>query len=163
MNYSRTLVLAVAVGLLLVGCQRAAMPTATAVPAPTATVAPAVAASGQAALTVTGAVGGELTLTMDALKSLGVVQITAEHPKTGKQDYSGVRLSVLLDKAKPTAQASKVVLTGADGFTSEVAMADLTTCSDCLVAIGSDGKLSAAMPGLPSKAWAKDLVKLEVK
>ena len=89
--------------------------------------------------------------------------ISAEHPKLGKQDYTGVRLSAVLGKAKPTAQASKLVLTASDGYATEVALADVQKCADCLVAVGGDGKLSTAMPGMPSSVWAKDLVKIEVK
>jgi len=50
-----------------------------------------------------------------------------------------------------------------DGYTAEVSLADLQKCADCLVAIGSDGKLSAALPGMASNLWAKDLVKIAVK
>ena len=45
---------------------------------------------------------------------------------------------------------------------SEVAYADVEACADCLVAFdGSD--LIMVMPGMSSKAWAKMVIKIEVK
>jgi hypothetical protein len=129
-------------------------------PKPTAA---APGAAGQAALTVTGAVEKELALTMDALKAVGVVKLSAEHPKKGKQDYAGVRLNALLDLAKVKAGAAKLLLISSDGYTVEVSLAEARKCADCLVAIGEDGKLSTAMPGMQSNYWSKDIVKIEVK
>jgi len=92
-----------------------------------------------------------------------VVKLNLEHPKSGKQDYQGVRLNALLDAAKPAASATRLVLTSGDGFTAELTLADARKCTDCLIAFADGGKLSAAMPGMASNFWAKDLVKLEIK
>jgi hypothetical protein len=132
-------------------------------PKPTAATTAAPGAAGPAALTVTGAVEKELTLTMDALKAVGVVKLSAEHPKKGKQDYQGVRLNALLDLAKVKASAAKLLLISSDGYTIEVSLAEARKCADCLIAIGEDGKLSTAMPGMQSNYWSKDIVKIEVK
>jgi DMSO/TMAO reductase YedYZ molybdopterin-dependent catalytic subunit len=137
----------------------AAQPTATPKPSVVATPAPA---AGNAALTITGAVDKPQTLTMDALKAMQVVKITADHPKKGKQDYEGVRLSTLLDLAQAKSSAAKLILYSSDGFTTEVAWADLHGCADCMLAFNA-GKLDAVMPGMQSNFWAKDVVKLEVK
>ena len=91
-------------------------PTAAATAAPTA-------ASGKTALAVTGAVDKELALTMDALKAVGVVKLSAEHPKKGKQDYEGIRLNALLDQAKVKSNAAKLLFVSSDGYTVEVGLA----------------------------------------
>jgi len=121
------------------------------------------ASSGDVALTITGLVEKELKLTMSALKGMDVVKLEVEHPKKGKTPYEGVRLSVLLSQAKVKPEAKKIVLTASDGFTAEVALADVTKCADCLMAFGDGGKIHAAMPGMDSNAWVKDVVKIEVK
>ena len=45
-------------------------------------------------------------------------------------------------------------------WTAELALADVEACEACLVAIGDDGALRAAMPGMSGKAQVKDLVEL---
>jgi hypothetical protein len=120
------------------------------------------APAGSPALAITGAVGSPQSLTMAALQAMQVVKITAEHPKTGKQDYEGVRLNALLDLAKPAASATKLVVTCSDGFTAEVNLVDVRKTPDRLLAFAS-GKLNAVMPGMASNVWSKDVVKIEVK
>ncbi|HOG46871.1 MAG TPA: molybdopterin-dependent oxidoreductase [Anaerolineae bacterium] len=144
-------IVALLVAGLCIGCAQAA-PAA----------APAQPATGPTALTVKGKVATELALTLDSLKALGVVKVTAEHPKKGPTEYEGVRLKAVLDKAGVQGGAD-AVFTAGDGFEATVAVADLNTCADCLVAIGSDSALSMVMPGQPSKAWVKDVVSIEIK
>ena len=121
------------------------------------------APSSDVALTITGLVDKELKLTMEAVKAIGVVKATLEHPKKGKTDYEGVKMSVLLGQAKPKPEAKKIVLTASDGFTAEVTLDALNQCADCMMAFGDGGKIHAAMPGMESNAWVKDVVKIEVK
>jgi len=119
--------------------------------------------SGGTALTITGAVEKELSLTMDAIKAIGVVKATLEHPKKGKTDYEGVRLNALLGQVKVKPGAKQIVLTASDGFTAEVTLDALSKCADCMMAFGDGGKIHAAMPGMESNAWVKDIVKIEFK
>jgi DMSO/TMAO reductase YedYZ molybdopterin-dependent catalytic subunit len=135
---------------------------ATATPKPTVAATSAPAAAGNAALTIAGAVDKPQTLTMDALKGMQVVKITADRPKQGKQDYEGVRLNALLDQAQVKSSATKLILSSSDGFTTEVTLADARQCADCLLAFNA-GKLDAVMPGMQSNFWARDVVKIEVK
>lgn len=129
-----------------------------ATPAPASTAVPA----GPPALTVQGKVGQELKLTLDDIKALGTEKLTLEHPKNGPTEYEGVRLSKVLDKAALAADATILVLTAADGFSAEVAVADAQACADCLIAIDGTA-LNMAMPGMSSKAWVKTVVTIEVK
>jgi DMSO/TMAO reductase YedYZ molybdopterin-dependent catalytic subunit len=141
-------------------------PSPTAVPRLTETPKPAAALptapTGGAALSITGAVDKELSLTLDALKAMPVVKLKAEHPKKGMQDYEGVRFAALLDLAKPKTGASKVILTSSDAFVTELTLSDVRACTDCLLAF-SAGKLDAAMPGMQSNFWARDVVKMEIR
>jgi len=50
-----------------------------------------------------------------------------------------------------------------DGYTVEVGLADARKCADCLIFFDDVGKLDAAMPGMQTTFWAKDVVKIEVK
>jgi hypothetical protein len=149
--------------MLVASCGPAPTPTPVPVPTPVPTKPAATAAPvGEAALTVTGKVDKELKLTLADLQAVQV-EIKAEHPKQGMQTYKGARLNDLLKNAGLKADAKSIVLVASDGYTAEVSLADLQKCTDCLAAIGSDSKLSAAMPGMASNIWTKGLIKIEVK
>ena len=129
---------------------------------PPAASAPPAAVAGD--LVVIGAVEKPLGLKEADLRGMQVVKITAEHPKSGKAEYEGVRLSDLLALAKPAASATKIVFTAADGFSAEAELADVRSCADCMVAFtNTPGKLKLAMPGQPSSLWVKDVNKIELK
>ena len=105
-----------------------------------------------------------LSLSEADLHALDVATITTDKPKGGSADFSGVRLSVLFEKAGAKAEAKTLTITGADGFSADVALSDVAKCADCMVAFGdSAGHLQLVMPGMSGKAWVKDVVKLELK
>jgi hypothetical protein len=127
------------------------------------TTATPAASAGSAALTITGLVEKELSLTMDALKAMEVVKINVEHPQKGPQTGEGVRLNALLDQANPKAEAKTLVFTTADNYTAEASLADARKCVACLVAFNQAGNLKTMMPGMESSLWVKDVIKIEVK
>jgi DMSO/TMAO reductase YedYZ molybdopterin-dependent catalytic subunit len=130
-------------------------------PEPTATPAP-VTVEGN--LLVAGLVDQPLGLSEEDLRAMEVAQITAEHPKSGQAEYEGVRLNALLDQAGVQDAAAKLVITAADGYAAEVFLAEVRDCADCLVAFtNTPDKFKMVMPELPSSAWVKDVVQIEVQ
>ncbi len=140
----------------------AATPAPAAGPAAAATKPAGTPAAGSG-LQITGTVGTPPSLSIETLRALGLAEITAEHPKQGKQTYKVIRLNALLGQAQPEPGATKVVLGAADGYSVELPLADLGKCADCGVAVTDDGKLSSVMPGQQSSFWVKDLVQIEVR
>jgi hypothetical protein len=129
-----------------------------------ATEAPAPEAAAAGALVVKGLVANELSLGEADLRAMDVAEIEAEHPKKGKQEYTGVRMSVLMAQAQVAPEAATLVITAGDGFSAEIDMPTLTACADCMLAFtDTPGSFLAVMPGLSSKAWVKDVVSLEFK
>jgi DMSO/TMAO reductase YedYZ molybdopterin-dependent catalytic subunit len=113
---------------------------------------------------LTGLVENELKLNEFSLRKMDVVKITAEHPKKGPTDYEGVRLSTLFEAAKVKADAKKLVLTASDGYTSEVFLAEVVASPDCMLAFtDEEGVFNLVMPNLPSSAWTKGIVKIEIQ
>ncbi|MBN1485423.1 MAG: hypothetical protein JXA37_11950 [Chloroflexia bacterium] len=119
--------------------------------------------SGPVALEVKGLVDNPLSLSLDSIKALGVETITAEHPKNGPQEYEGVRLQKVLDKAGLQDGASILVITASDDYSAEAALSDVQGCADCMIEVADDGTLSMVLPGMSSKAWVKDVVSIEIK
>lgn len=117
-------------------------------------------------LTVTGSVDKELQLTDSALHKMDVVTLTLEHPKNGPTEYTGVRLSELFSKAGAKSGATTVTFTASDGFTSDLDLATVQACADCLVSFDSEtpGVYNLAMPGQTSgKVWVKGLSSITIK
>jgi hypothetical protein len=158
--------------LVAAACAPAATPVPvepTAVP-PTAVPPTAVppteapAAASTPTLMVTGLVANELALAEADLRALEVVDLQAEHPKKGLQDYTGVRMSTLMALAQVKPEAATMVITASDGFSAEIDVPTLTACTDCLLAFtDTPESFTAVMPGQSSKLWVKDVVSLEFK
>ncbi len=108
---------------------------------------------------VKGLVAEPATLTLADFQAMKVTTITAEHPKNGATEYTGVLLSDLVAAlgVQPTAQVLNMA--ASDGFMGTVGLGGLD--ANAMIAIGSDGKLSAVMPGQTGKAWVQDVVALE--
>lgn len=135
------------------------VPAAASTEPPVATVSEA-----DATLTVFGSVNQELLLNEATLREMEVLKITAEHPKKGKEDYEGVSLNVLLDLAGVKDGATTLVFIAADGYTSEISLEEVRACTECLLGFTNTlEKFKMVMPNLPSSAWAKDVIKIEVK
>lgn len=113
---------------------------------------------------IVGMVDTETGFTEDTLRALDVVTINAEHPKNGPQDFEGVLLSRLFEMAGIKSGATTLVISAADGFSTEVALADVQACPNCMLGFTNTvGKFKMVMPDLPSNTWVKDVVKIEVK
>lgn len=154
-------VLGLALSLALAACGPAAPEPAPVVEAPAEEAPAEEAPAAGPALAVTGLVGQELALTVADLEGMGVVTLTAEHPKNGPTEYSGVPLSAVLEMAGIGEGAGALAVTASDGYSAEVPLADAQACADCLIAI-EDGALNMVMPGMSSKAWVKDVTTLEL-
>ena len=115
------------------------------------------------ALTVSGEVANELSVSLEGMRAMGPVTIEAEHPRRGMQTYEGIRLSTLLEAASVADGATSLVFVADDGYEVEIALADLAACADCLLAFNEDGGLDAAMPGFASNQWGKGLVTLRIE
>jgi hypothetical protein len=152
--------------LVAAACAPAATPVPvepTAVP-PTAAPPPTEAPAAAATLVVTGLVPKELALSEADLRAMEVVDIQAEHPKKGMQDYTGVRLSTLMALAQVKPEAATLVITASDGFSAEIDVPTLTACTDCMLAFtDTPESFTAVMPGQSSKLWVKDVISLEFK
>lgn len=115
-------------------------------------------------LVITGAVTEPTGFMETDLRGMEVLKITAEHPKQGKNDYEGVSLNALLDLVGVTDGSKTLVVTASDGYSAEVSLDDIRACAECLLGFTNTAeKFKLVMPNLPSGAWVKDVVKLEVK
>jgi hypothetical protein len=118
----------------------------------------------EGSLVVVGLVDQAMGFMEADLRGMDVLQITAEHPKSGTADYEGVSLNALLDMAGVQDGATALVITSADGYATEVSLDEVRACTDCLLGFTNTlEKFKMVMPDLPSNLWVKDVASLEVK
>ncbi|MHC1783070.1 MAG: substrate-binding domain-containing protein [Anaerolineaceae bacterium] len=116
-----------------------------------------------AALKVGGEVDSAMELTVDDLKGMELLKVEYTNKKGETNTYEGPLVSSVLEKAAVKASAATVTFVAADGYSADMAMADLTACADCIVAFQEDGGLLTVMPGQSTKLQVKDLVEIQVK
>ena len=133
-------------------------------PTPLPTAAPVTVTVGTGDLVILGLVDNPLAFNEADLRAMEVVEITAEHPKKGMETYQGVRLNALLALVKVKPQAKGLLFTADDGYTAELGLDALLSCTDCLVAFTeTPGQLKLVMPRLPSGVWVKGIKTIELK
>ena len=134
-------------------------------PAATPTAAPTVptTGSGGAGLMINGLVNTSLSLTDADLKAMIPFTLTAQD-KNGPQDFTGVHLNELLNKAGLQSTATKLVFTASDNYSSEMALTDVTSCPNAMLAFSdTPGSYTVVLPDQPTSTWVKNLVTIEVK
>jgi hypothetical protein len=94
---------------------------------------------------------------MDAIQA----QVTNKAGET--VTYTGVLISDLLSKASAKSDATTLVFIGGDGYTAEVALADVQACQDCIVAFRDQGGFSTVLPGFAGNVQVKGIVEIQVK
>ena len=168
------LVLAVA-ALAIAGCgstttTTTAAPATTTTAASTATTGGSTDTSGGAAaggasgtLVAKGSVDSPATWTVADLQKLNPITATLEHPKNGATEYTGVKLTDLFKLLGVQSAATTLSAAASDGFTADIPLSDIAASADAMLAIGDDGTLNMAMPGMSSKSWVKDVVSWEFK
>jgi hypothetical protein len=114
-------------------------------------------------LTITGMVNQELTLKDADLRAMDIVTINAQG-KDGPQDFQGVLLNPLLDKAGLKDGATKLTLTASNNYSAEVNLSDVRNCPKALLAfMDTPGTYMIVLPDMPTSTWVKNIISIEVK
>jgi len=121
------------------------------------------ATAAEAALKVTGSVDQEMSWSEEEVRGMETIDIESTNKQGEKSTYTGVLLSALLEQAKPSADATTVVFVAGDGFTAEIALADLMGCADCILSFRNQGGFSSVLPGQPGSLQVKDVIEIQVK
>jgi tungstate transport system substrate-binding protein len=163
---SRTIKLLFLMGLVLslalFACGSPAPIQAPATEAPAVVTEAPTEAPAAVALKVTGSVASEQTWTEDEVKAMKTLDVESTNKNGEKATYTGVLLSDLLALAEPNADANLVVLVADDGFTAEIALVDVTACTNCIVSFRDQGGFSTVLPDQPGKLQVKGVVEIQV-
>lgn len=115
------------------------------------------------ALKITGAVGAEQGWSEEEVKALPTLDVEATNSKGELDTYTGVLISELLRLATPNSDATILVLVANDGFSAEVALADVLACEKCILSFRSNGGFSSVLPDFAKNLQVKGVVELQVK
>ena len=116
-----------------------------------------------AALKVTGNVNGEVGWSESDVRAMNTAQAEYTNKDGVTATYTGVPLKDLLDKAGVKSGATALVFVADDGFTSEVDLAEVKACTDCIVSFRDEGGFLMVMPEFSSKAQVKGVIEIQVK
>ncbi len=139
-------------------------PAAAAAPAePVASQTPAVLPPTEAVLNLKGMVEEEKSIDAKSLVDLfPVINTKVEHPKKGEMEVTGVPFAEILKAVTLKPECKTMVFVAKDGYSTELPLADLQACNECLMG-WTDEMLLTYMPGFESSFWAKDLDTIEFK
>jgi ABC-type glycerol-3-phosphate transport system substrate-binding protein len=116
-----------------------------------------------AALKITGSVNSEVGWSEKDVRAMTTAQADFTNKDGVTTTYTGVPLNALLDKAGVKSDATATVFVADDGFTSEVDLAEVKACADCIVGFRDEGGFLMVMPGFSNKAQVKGVVEIQVK
>jgi DMSO/TMAO reductase YedYZ molybdopterin-dependent catalytic subunit len=111
---------------------------------------------------ITGQVETETGWTGDQLSAMETSETEFTNKAGETQTFTGIVVNDLLDKAGVEA-ASTLVLVADDGYTAEVALAEVQACEDCIIAFREEGGYSMVMPGFPGNVQVKGVVEIQAK
>jgi DMSO/TMAO reductase YedYZ molybdopterin-dependent catalytic subunit len=130
---------------------------------PAATPTAASAPENTGSLTISGMVTQELTLTDTELRAMEIITVNATG-KNGPQDFQGVLLNYLLDKAGIKDGATKLTFTASDNYSAEVNLSDVRDCPKALLAfMDTPGTYMIVLPDQPTSTWVKNIIAIDVK
>jgi hypothetical protein len=117
----------------------------------------------EAALKITGKVKTEQAWTEDEVKAMTTIQVESTNSQGNKDTYTGVLIADLLKLAEPLPDATTLVFVASDGYTAEVALADVLACTNCIISFRTQGGFSTVLPGFAKNLQVKGVVEIQVK
>lgn len=105
----------------------------------------------------------EQALTKADIMALPTLDVDYANKQGETNTYTGVLISELLKLAEPDAAAATLVFVASDGYTAEIALADVMACKNCILAFMDEGGLLSVLPDQSGKLQVRDLVELQVK
>jgi len=138
----------------MLGCQAADVATTEVEP---------IVEEGPVAFTISGNVATEFGWSEAEIKSLNTLDVDYTNKDGETTTYTGVLLSDLLTLAQPGADAANLVFVADDGYTAEVALADVMTCTNCILGFREEGGFISVMPDFSGKLQVKGIVEIQVQ
>lgn len=116
-----------------------------------------------AALSITGKVGSEIGWSEEDVHAMNTLEVESTNSKGDSETYTGVLIRDLLTLAAPADDAETLVIVADDGYSVEVAVAEIMACDNCILSFRSKGGFSSVLPGYEKSFQVKGVVELQLK
>ena len=117
--------------------------------------------AGDFALRITGP-AQEMAWTEDELKAMDTLDVDYTGKDGAVTTYTGVPMNTLLGLVG-AGEGATLVLVARDGYTAEIALADVQSCDNCIIAFDPEGGLRSVLPDQSGKLQVKGVVEIQVK
>ena len=117
--------------------------------------------AGDVALTITGP-AQQMAWTEDELRAMDTLDVDYTDKDGVVTTYTGVAMSTLLGLVG-AGDGATLVLVASDGYSAEIAMADVQSCDNCIVAFDPEGGLRSVLPDQSGKLQVKGLVEIQIQ
>jgi tungstate transport system substrate-binding protein len=117
--------------------------------------------AGDFALRITGP-ATEIGLTEADLRAMETLDVDYTGKDGAVTTYTGVPMNALLEMAG-AGEGATIVLVADDGYTAEIALADVQSCENCIVAFDPEGGLRSVLPEQSGKLQVKHLVEIQIQ
>jgi tungstate transport system substrate-binding protein len=117
--------------------------------------------AGDVALTITGP-AQQMAWTEDELRAMDTLDVDYTDKDGVVTTYTGVAMSALLGLVG-AGDGATLVLVASDGYSAEIAMADVQSCDNCIVAFDPEGGLRSVLPDQSGKLQVKGLVEIQIQ
>ena len=121
------------------------------------------AAPTAAPLAIGGLVERPIPLTLELFMSLEQIEIKATDRDGIEQTYKGVPIATLLAQAGVKPGATKLVFTGGDGYTAEVALTDVQADQQAIIIADANGAFRNIIPSQKPRVWVKGLIRIDLQ
>lgn len=144
----------IVLGMVLAGCggQAAEAP-----------VADAPAEGGGVTFAITGNVDQELSWSEEEIRAMDTMDAEYTNSEGEIDTYTGASMNALLDLATPAEGATTLVLVADDGYETEVDLAEVQACSNCILSFRSKGGFTSVLPDFPKNTMVKGIVEIRVQ
>ena len=119
--------------------------------------------SADAALKITGNVEAETGWAEADVTAMDAIDVESTNKEGETETYTGVPLNTLLGLTGVKDGATTLTLVADDGYTVEVALADVQACDNCIVAFRDQGGFRTIMPELASNTQVKGIIEIQVQ
>jgi len=117
--------------------------------------------TGDVAFKITGG-AKEMAWAEDELKAMDTLDVDYTGKDGTTTTYTGVSINALLGLAG-AGEGATLVLVASDGYTAEIALADVQSCDNCIVAFDPEGGLRSVLPEQSGKVQVKGLIEIQIQ
>jgi len=119
--------------------------------------------SDEATLLFSGSFAEDVTYTESELRAMETMDVEDVDNDGEATTRTGVSLNTLLDEAGVSDEAVTLVFITNDGSETEVDLAEVRACAECIIAFRNNGGFRMTLPGFPNSAQVRGVIEIRAQ